>query len=136
MPVWLTLALLVLAVYRLTRLAVRDTFPPVLWLRDRIAGGWRPLTPGELVAPMSVPWRSQQQEIDGVMSRYVVRWKRSPQWLADLASCVWCASGWITGAVTAATALTTSLPNPWLVGPAVWGGAVWLLDRDKAGGHR
>lgn len=135
MPVWLTPFAMILAVYRLTRLAVRDTFPPVLWLRDHIAGGWRPLTPGELAAPMSAPWRSQQQEIDGVMSRYVVRWKHSPQWLADLASCVWCASGWITGAVTAATALTTSLPNPWLVGPAVWGGAVWLLDRDKAG-HR
>jgi hypothetical protein len=132
MPVWLTLLTMVLAVYRGTRLVVMDTFPPVLWVRDRLAGGWRKLTPGELAAPATAPWRAQQNEIEGVLCRYVTRWARSPQWLADLLSCAWCASGWVTGAVTAATALTVPLPHPWLAGPAVWGGAVWLLDREKA----
>lgn len=142
MPVWLIMLLMVFTTYRLTRLVVQDTFPPVLWLRDRIAGGWRPLTPGELAAwsgrqstDPAVAARSMAvlpvQEIDGKQCRYVIRARWSPQWLADLVSCAWCASGWVAGAVTAANALTTSLPYPWLAGPAVWGGAVWLLDRDK-----
>lgn len=130
MPVWLTLLLMVLAVYRVTRLAVMDTFPPVLWLRDRIAGGWRPLTPGELAVRSTLP-ALQVTQIDGKWCRYITRVHWSPQWLADLASCAWCASGWIAGAVTAATAITVPLPQPWLVGLAVWGGAVWLLDREK-----
>ena len=103
---WLFLVLLVpmaLTTYRLTRLLVEDTFPPVLWLRDRLVGGWRPLTEKELAASATAPWRNQAAENDGVMERYVARWPWVPHWLADLLSCPFCASGWIGGGVVAAT---------------------------------
>ena len=41
--------LLVLVVYRLTRLITTDDFPPVLWVRDRLA-----LTE-ELLGPLPLP---------------------------------------------------------------------------------
>ena len=98
MPLWLLLLVMSLAVYRGTRLVVADTFPPVLWLRDRLAGGWRDATQRELNDQSWLPMAGREQifrEIDGVPSRYVYRWNWVPQWLADLVSCPWCASGWI-----------------------------------------
>ena len=41
---WFVFALLCLTAYRATRLLIKDTFPPVLWLRDNLVGGWRPTT--------------------------------------------------------------------------------------------
>lgn len=124
--------LLVLTVYRLTRLAVKDTFPPVLWLRDHLAGGWRPLSLKEQEAPIAVSWRNQTQEIDGVTNRWVQRASWSPYWLAELITCPWCASGWITGCVIAVTDITYGLPVPWLYGPAVWGAAALLASQEWA----
>ena len=37
---WLTVALVVLATWRITRLIIRDDFPPVAHLRDRILARW------------------------------------------------------------------------------------------------
>lgn len=130
--------LMILATYRFTRLVIKDTFPPVLWLRDRLAGGWRPLTGQERgdLQKLQVEERSRLRDIwrvtifDGVEKRYVYRWKLSPEWLAELMTCPWCASGWLAGAVTLATDLTVGIPVPWLVGPAVWAGAAWLASRD------
>lgn len=113
MPLWLAYLLCVAAVYRLTRLAVKDDFPPVLWLRDRLAGGWRPLTAAERAQlsadPLrsAVSWAGDVQDIDHqdgngkTASRYARRMAWVPEWLADLVSCPWCASGWIALAVTA-----------------------------------
>lgn len=143
MPVWLLLTVMALAVYRATRLLTRDTFPPVLWLRDRVVGGWRPLTSEEIrrtTVYASVhandpgPWppelsMGQTMEIEGKQSRYLIRAPWSPYWLAELMSCPWCASGWIAGAVTLATDLSVGLPDPWLAGPAVWGAAALLASR-------
>ena len=139
LPLYLPL-LLVLVVYRLTRLVVRDTFPPVLWVRDRLAGGWRPLTDREahdlkvMSDDMELEMRRlwSTMEIHGVESRYVYRWRRSPFWLAELLTCPWCASGWITGVVVLATDLTYGLPVPWLMGPAVWGAAALLASKEWA----
>lgn len=128
MPVWLTLVLMALATYRISRLVVKDTFPPVLWIRDRLAGGWRPMTSEELSVRPDDP---SHQEIEGVWSVYHTRSHRSPYWLAELLSCTWCASAWVSGAVTAAVAITVGLPSPWLAGPAVWGAAAWLLSQEK-----
>jgi hypothetical protein len=123
----LLIVLMVLAAYRITRLVTVDTFPPVLWVRDRIAGGWRPMTPGELVrAGTAALALGTVMEIDGKQCRYVRRMPWSPQWLADLASCTWCASGWVSGAVTAVTAVTVGVPVPYLTGFAVWAGAALL----------
>jgi len=129
METWLLLLVMSLAVYRLTRLLVEDTFPPVLWARDRIAGGWRDLTaeeqrllfggvlPGEKAAELRKVW---SVDTDGEQ-RYLHRWRWVPQWLADLISCPWCASGWVALAVTAGTWAVVGLPVPLLVWPAVWG---------------
>lgn len=127
MPLWLLLIVISLAVYRLTRLIVKDTFPPVLWLRDHVVGGWRPLTEGEWrlvrarsAQPFGDTVTFQTQDVDGVTNRWVDRWKWVPDWLADLLSCPWCASGWVSLLVVCAVTFTIGVPAPLLVWPAVW----------------
>lgn len=129
MSVWLLLLVMSLAVYRLTRLVVADTFPPVLWLRDRLVGGWRDMTEPETQAfPTELPAQGRKLLVDfghvevndGHAQRYVQRAKWSPYWLAELLSCPWCASGWIAAGVTAGVWATVGLPVPLLVWPAVW----------------
>lgn len=126
------LILLSLTVYRLTRLITKDTLPPVLWLRDHISGGWRPLTAQEwdrLRAKGSkINWR--HQGIDGVENRYVYRWSWSPYWLAELWSCPWCVSGWIAGAVTAVTDIAVGMPYPWLMGMSAWALGALMASRE------
>jgi hypothetical protein len=133
MDLWLLLVVMSLAVYRGTKLVVEDTFPPVLWLRDRLAGGWRPLTEKEreryvtdVVAVVEGPVACPHPKLDALMrtdgqvNRYVRRKRWSPFWLAELISCPWCASGWVALAVTAGTWATVGLAVPFLVWPAVW----------------
>lgn len=138
----LLLLLMALATYRGTRLVVADTFPPLVWLRDRLAGGWRPLTEAEW-KDYRTPSRNHGpaalsslgaavQDIDGVKHRYIRRSRWSPQWLADLVSCPWCASGWIAAAVTAAVWTTAGLPVPLLVWPAVWAAGALLAAQEWA----
>lgn len=132
MPETALFVLLVLTVYRTTRLIMKDTLPPVLWLRDRLAGGWRPLTAKEQSAPTAVSWRNQTEYHDDVLERYIPRASWSPYWLAELITCPWCASGWVTGALMAVTDVTYGVPAPWLVGPAVWAASALLASRDWA----
>lgn len=156
MPAWLLFVIMSLTTYRLTRFVVRDDFPPVLWLRDRLAGGWRPLTTGESEAytsavlvshpprfdpqftPGSPDWMKSVRSIDyegarGTReSRYARRALWSPPWLADLLSCPWCASGWVAAGLTAAVAFTVGVPAPLLVWPAVWGAGALLASREWA----
>lgn len=130
METWLLLIVMSLATYRLTRLVVADTFPPVLWLRDRLVGGWRPLTLKESEAsPLPVLDDGETATnarfgavmmIDGEMQRYVNRAGWVPHWLTDLLSCPWCASGWVALAVTGGVWATAGLAMPLLVWLAVW----------------
>lgn len=94
---WLLL-LVTAASYRLTRLVVDDTFPPVAWVRDRVTGD----------AP----------EVD--------RWRGVPDWVGKLVSCSWCASVWVSAGVTAATATWVGLPLPLLAWAVAASGAAWL----------
>lgn len=131
---WFVLILLVLTAYRLTRLVVRDTFPPVLWARDRLAGGWRNLTPGEQEAYAATPEKTafiKAMELDksDLRRRYVRRKAWSPHWLAELITCPWCASAYVSGAVVAVTDITYGLPAPWLTGVAVWAGSSLLAGQ-------
>lgn len=143
MSVFLLPLLLVLGSYRLTRLVVKDDFPPMLWIRDRLAGGWRPLTAGEQETQVNdarawedekTPWpiRWTLQEIDGVMNRYVRRASWSPYWLAELLTCPWCASAYVSGAVVALTWWTVGLPVPFLMWLAVWAASALLASREWA----
>lgn len=143
MPVWLLIACMILANYRASRLAVKDTFPPVLWLRDRLAGGWRPLTDKEQETyPIGHtpdddhyvrhPKLGTVMRIDGQVNRYVRRASWSPYWLADLVSCPWCVSGWLAAALTAAVDVTVGVPAPFLVWGAVWAASALIASREWA----
>lgn len=143
MSIWLLLIVMSLAVYRLTRLVVEDTFPPVLWLRDQLVGGWRELTPPEMAnnplpvitdddAAVTIARLGSVSMIDGQMHRYVDRKRWVPFWLAELLSCPWCASGWVALAVTAGTWAVVGLPVPFLVWPAVWAAGALLAAQEWA----
>lgn len=135
METWLLLIVMSLAVYRGTRLVVADTFPAVLWARDRLVGGWRPLTAAEweqVGAEGTGPTGWAVQPIDGVDHRWVRRWRWVPQWLADLVSCPWCASGWVAAGVTAGVWVVPGLPVPLLVWPAVWAAGALLAAQEWA----
>lgn len=128
-PTWLLVTLMVLAVFRLTRLVVNDDFPPVLWLRDRFVGGWRKLTTDEIASMKYTTDRPDVVEGDGPKMRYVAKWRWVPNWISDLLSCPWCASGWIALGVTVGVAFTVGVPAPLIVWPAVWGGGALLASR-------
>ena len=87
---WLLLTLS-LATYRLTRLVVHDTFPPIAWVRDRITGD----------------------------DPAVGRWRGVPNWVGALVSCTWCSSVWVSFGVTALAWVWIGLPVPLLTGGAV-----------------
>lgn len=142
MQMILIFTMLSLASYRLTRLVTRDTFPPVLWVRDRLAGGWRDLTLKELeTSPLPVLRVGQQVTVahlgaldlndDGDIERYVERWKHSPYWLAELITCPWCASAYVSGAVVALTWWTAGLAVPFLQWLAAWAVAAVLASREE-----
>jgi hypothetical protein len=128
---WLLLIVMSLATYRLTRLVVKDTLPPVLWLRDRLAGGWRPITATER-DHLHEDKLGKVTDIKGVINRYITRVKWSPDWLAELITCPWCASGWVAGLVTATADITIGIPAPVLSGLAVWAVGALLASRDWA----
>lgn len=137
--------LLCLTAYRLTRLIVKDTFPPVLWLRDRLAGGQRLPTRAERYHP-SFPSDVEHGAytgapgLKGLWTRtgegHVVvwrsHWKHSPHWLAELITCPWCASAYVSGGIVAIVDVMYGIPVPWLVGPAVWAVSAWLASREWA----
>jgi hypothetical protein len=100
---WLLLVLLSLATFRATRLAVRDDFPPLLWLRWKIIEA----RPGHVN-------RNQEE----------VHW-----WLGELVSCRWCASGWISLALVGSVWALHGIPLPIVCWLAVWGAGAVLTDR-------
>lgn len=145
METWLLLLVMALATYRGTKLIVADTFPPVLWLRDRLVGGWRPLTLKEqetyvtdvaavVEGPLALPHPQlgALMRTDGEVNRYARRAKWSPFWLAELISCPWCASGWVAAGVTAGVWATAGLPLPFLAWAAVWAVGALLAAQDWA----
>ncbi|MEV0323036.1 DUF1360 domain-containing protein [Streptomyces sp. NPDC050658] len=104
------LLVMILAAYRLTRLVVKDQFPPLLWVRHKLAGGWA--GPAQDVPVHRARW--------------------SPQWLADLVTCSWCASAWVSLGVLGCTATVVAIPLPVLTWLAVWAGAALLASQDWA----
>lgn len=130
------LGLMSLATYRLTRLLVDDTFPPVLWARDRIVGGWRAPTlketwherypMGELAEGSftNVSGLGMFTLVDGEIQIYARRAAWIPSFFAGLLSCPYCASGWVALAVTVGVWWWLGLALPLLV--LLWLGA-WAL---------
>jgi len=158
MDIVVIILLLPVASYRITRLITKDTFPPILWLRDRIAGGWRPLTPKEwdqFLAAKREPllsgtvmkladdipgWMKSVKSIDfegarGTQeARYVTRASWSPYWLAELLSCPWCASAYASAGLTAYGACLDwyTWPMALLVWLYAWGIAAMVASKEWA----
>ena len=114
-----------LATFILTKLIVDLDFPPVLWLRDRVVGGFRPLTLAEQ-AKLNNP-RAQHKVtewdihlINGEDHLWKTRSKKIPMFFAELMSCPWCTSGWVALGVVAGTWATVGLPAPVLMWLATW----------------
>lgn len=125
---WFLLAVMSLATFILTKLIVDLDFPPVLWLRDLVIGGWRPLT---LKERQRTP-AAEVREIDGEPHRYVARKAWIPVFFAGLMSCPWCVSGWLSLGVVAGTWATVGVPVPVLMWPVVWALGALLAQHDYA----
>jgi hypothetical protein len=89
-PSALLVACAALTAARLTRLTVRDDFPPIRWARDRLVD-------------------------------------KGPEWIVDLSTCPWCASGWVSIGVVALLWLA-----PGVAAPVLTAGAVWALSSTAA----
>lgn len=125
-PLWLRLLVDAAAVWRITRIVVADTFPPIRWVRDKITaantktvdvfGMVPPPLPTMLVQdepgalayaaktgePFVVQgheaeWQARQPQV-----RAVVGTRQVPGALAELVNCPHCASVWVAAAVIAA----------------------------------
>lgn len=112
--------LLVLAVYRGTRLVTRDKFPVIDIPREAFVQRWGAYT-------------GTQRERDDVQRNLIVRFWRyfwATEWpsingknrtnlvmksLAYLWECDWCTSIWVGGAVVYTSTLFVSTPYPWLL---------------------
>lgn len=89
-------ALLIIAIWRTTRLLVRDEFPPIRAIREWFIITFATVdTAGELgnTARWGVPGRS----------------------LAYLWTCTWCMSVWVGAGLVALADWRLSVPLPWLV---------------------
>jgi len=116
--------------YRITRFVVKDDFPPMIWLRDRLVGDWREVREVEKGRSWGADWTTGTLEGLPMVRRQ--RWHWTPQWLADLLSCPWCASGWLSLGVVAAGDAFVSVPLPAVTWIAVWGVASVIAAQDWA----
>lgn len=99
----LTVLLMTLAAYRLARLLVHDTFPPIAWLRDKFTGPYEVHVDTAPRKPTHVPF-----------------------WFAYLWTCTWCMTVWTAAGVTVLTWVTIDLPAPLLIWGGVAAGAALL----------
>lgn len=138
MSPWFALAALSLATFILTKLVVDLDFPPVLWVRDRVVGGWRSPTLAETdqlrtsiaTKGANVPWK--WQEFDGERHVWAERSPRVPLFFAELMSCPWCVSAWLSAGLVTGTWAVTGLPVPLLLWPASWALGALLAQHDYA----
>jgi hypothetical protein len=120
-PLWLVYLLLWLTIYRLTRLVIQDTVPPLGWLRERVLNWWEPAVTWRFHGD-GTPWHPDAQPHWGVLGRS----------LRYLFTCPWCMSAWVGAATTAVFTRWVSVPLPWaawIVGTAVTGFLAGLEDR-------
>lgn len=118
------LVVLSLATFRLTRLVVRDDFPPIAWAREKIQRARPPVAQRSMVVRWDGNGSFNLEFYDEQSSEHWRFW-----WLGELLSCYWCASAYVAGALTALATLTVSVPTPWLMWLATWGAGAVLADR-------
>lgn len=116
MPVALTYVLICLTTFSLTRLVVKDTFPPIAWPRERILNWLEPDDDWRNSHPYSRPHL-------GALGRTT----------AYLLTCPWCMSVWIGALVVYGFTWFVSVPLPVvavIVARAVTGLIAVKLDPD------
>lgn len=107
-PAWLLIN--TLCAYRLTRLWVHDTLPPLPRLRAWVeARAWKRHTTKTGDDTGTVPFYGQPPAV------YLV-------------SCAWCAGFWIAAATTAAATLTPTPIWAWIAVPLAISAVVGILD--------
>jgi hypothetical protein len=111
MPLWLILILLSLASFRLTRLIVLDTFPPIA-----IARRW--IQHARPTVQRKVDVHKDGLIFTGTLEEY---W-----WLGELVGCTWCASAYTSGGTVVIWWACYGLQAPVLCWLAVWGAAAYL----------
>jgi hypothetical protein len=94
--------------YRITRLIVKDDFPPLLWARNKVIDA----RPDHIV-----PARDPEPA-------YYEHW-----WLGALVSCHYCASAYSSGAMVFLVWLLYPIPLPILIWFAVWGMSVIIYKK-------
>lgn len=124
---WFLLAIMSLTTFILTKLVVDLDFPPVLWLRDRVIGGWRKTTLAE-----DQNRDLKTTDIDGELYRYVTRNDRVPLFFAALMSCPWCTSAWMAAVTVTGTWATVGLPVPVLMWSSTWAIGALMAQHDYA----
>ncbi len=133
---WFALAVLSLSTFIGTQLIVYLDFPPALWLRDRVVGGWRPLTLKEgdrlrrSVAGLGPKVDWEWTDIEDVKHRHAVRDDRIPFFFAELLSCPWCVGAWVSLFLTTGTDLIVGIPLPALMWSAAWALGSLLASRE------
>lgn len=137
----LLIGLMSLTVFMLTHLIVNLDFPPVLWLRGKVVGGWREPTMRETYhesfptgqldehALTNVPDLGMFTLNDGEINVWDSRSGRVPFFFGELMSCPWCVGAWVALAVTAGTVFTVGVPAPVLVWFTTWALGSLLASR-------
>ena len=128
LPTLFELAILTLAAWRLTRLAILDDFPPVQWVKQRLLARWpAPDTTypdtGQVVPDGEFPsdgvivqGRKWVRQVAVTWDDEVGEWLAvDPHWVGRLITCPWCLGFWVTAGVVAGWVLV-----PW----SMW---LWLV---------
>jgi hypothetical protein len=136
-PHWVTLLLIALATYRLTRFITRDAFPLVAIPRDWIQRKWDPFDDAGWENYALYSGEDRRLLVQGLRSKGIPRptqWRRS---IAYLVTCAWCVSIWVSAGVVALVALLMGATLPWQWTPLVWltasaaTGLISQLERDQ-----
>jgi hypothetical protein len=113
-PAWFVYILICLVTFRVTRLIIEDTFPPIGVPREWILNWWDP----------------DQQDV-----RYVGltgHWGALGRSLRYLFSCPWCMSVWVGAVVVYVFTFFVSVPLPfaaWIVSSAITGLIACVEDK-------
>lgn len=108
----LTILLIFLATFRVTRLVIEDTFPPVGVPREWIVNWWDP----------DSEWAHRYETRTGHPAR--AHWGALGRSLRYLFSCPWCMSVWVGAGVVYAFTRFVEVPQPW---------AVWIASSAATG---